>query len=826
VPSILTTSKYFLRKRLFATSINILGACLGAGLYPLFSEYILRKYKLFDTIFILSGVQLNCLIGSLLLRDKTISSSSSFSSPYNNNSIMIMSSRKNSSVINNKVLINNYNNNNSTLNSPLILNSNKKNGQNGLNKLRDIETESTTSASTNTAPNYTLKQYWRKFVQTRRTPSNAKKNLFHLIAEEKRKTRTMSKQSLEDGFYITTSNNLLAPNDEKNVVISRLSQNQKQNQALNLAGTNDGTETTANGNVASRFFTRIANSLRSLTHHHGHASHNHHPSTSSSNHYSPIATTEHSKNHLAIHELNETTSSAAITTPSPSPTPKNTPYNTPNVNTNTVTTIVTSPQLIPLMSVFNGPIINNNNELAENHQNQQQIEDNNNNNETVLSNAETSSIDHDFNDYDDENEEYGGSASPHLMSSGAAAQYYSQNAKILNARYLNYRNSLTSSVRGSLLECSVPEDREDFDNSNQQRLKKYFNSHYRAQNTKSRFSKVPVVGNKFNNSDSKNTHTKANANKKSSDNRFKRNLLNSNPGGSGYALPSLFYIRRFLSTIDSGGSSLFNAPLNLEPIEFNLRNSLIKKCSDVYRKYHRKANNNNKQDAKSVFFLDYLAYLCSYRVYTNPLLFMLNFSFFLSMSGLFTILFYLRDYALSFEAVQPSYSVYILSWLGFMAGLGRLISTITYKVNQDSTPKSRIFSYVLTTILLGLLVLVCTLLCDTNFSFSMFGIVFGVLTGFSLNLRTLLVYDIMGLEWSDDSLFCYMLLSHAFGSSFGLCVASFLYDLYRSYLYLMYYASACFLVSGLVLTPGRDLRKYCESYLKPLNRFYLQKIVM
>lgn len=82
------------------------------------------------------------------------------------------------------------------------------------------ETRSNISSSTaTTQANYTLKQYWRKFVQTRQDNSKAKKNLFHLIAEEKKKTRTMSKSSLEDGFVITTSNNLLAPNDEENVII-------------------------------------------------------------------------------------------------------------------------------------------------------------------------------------------------------------------------------------------------------------------------------------------------------------------------------------------------------------------------------------------------------------------------------------------------------------------------------------------------------------------------------------------------------------------------------------------------------------------------------
>lgn len=81
------------------------------------------------------------------------------------------------------------------------------------------ETQSNVSSSTASYNNYTLKQYWRRFIQTRQNNTNGKKNLFHLIAEEKKKTRTESKTSLEDGFVITTSNNLLAPNDEENVII-------------------------------------------------------------------------------------------------------------------------------------------------------------------------------------------------------------------------------------------------------------------------------------------------------------------------------------------------------------------------------------------------------------------------------------------------------------------------------------------------------------------------------------------------------------------------------------------------------------------------------
>jgi hypothetical protein len=43
--------------------------------------------------------------------------------------------------------------------------------------------------------------------------------------------------------------------------------------------------------------------------------------------------------------------------------------------------------------------------------------------------------------------------------------------------------------------------------------------------------------------------------------------------------------------------------------------------------------------------------------------------------------------------------------------------------------------------------------------------------GFALNLRTIFIYDIIGLEWSDDSLFFVMAVSQALGASFGLPIA-------------------------------------------------------
>ena len=111
-------------------------------------------------------------------------------------------------------------------------------------------------------------KYWRKFIQTRKSTSNGKKNLFHLIAEEKRKTRTLSKMSLEDGFVITTSNNLLAPNDDSHVIVSRRQKLQQQtNSNHDKNSMNPEVTSISATSRATKFFSRIANSLRSLATH-------------------------------------------------------------------------------------------------------------------------------------------------------------------------------------------------------------------------------------------------------------------------------------------------------------------------------------------------------------------------------------------------------------------------------------------------------------------------------------------------------------------------------------------------------------------------------
>lgn len=539
----------------------------------------------------------------------------------------------------------------------------------------DSETESTTSVSTSTANNsLTLKQYWRKFVQTRKTPANTKKNLFHLIAEEKRKTRTLSKTSLEDGFVITTSNNLLAPNDESHVIVSR-----KEKLALQQQSSIQPSHSSSS-RAASRFFTRIANSLRSLTQQH---------STVTTN--SPINTSIHSK-------INLPNQAPCLTTPTPTPTPV----------------------IIPLMSVFNGPI---NNPTEEDTQTSP-LELNQN-----LEEASCNS------DSDEE------SIPP---SNYFASNLNKVNTGLKNSRYLSYRNSLTNSVRGSLMECSVPECREDDENTeinsggdgnsslneddeeNQKSNvnRKYSNRQSRrraqfgAQRSASYYCKS--TGFKYNKDTSKQNGLSANnTNNNINNNRIDSSNTNT---GVGYALPCLFNLRRFISTIEA--SSFYNMPINLETVEYNLKNSLIKKCSESYRKQQRL---NRSETANSTLFLDYLSYLLSTRLLANKLLLALNLSFLLNIIGFLVVITNICEYCGKFE-LNSTQSVYVLCLIGLMSGLGRIVSTISYKVNE-SNAKSRIFAYVLTLILIASCLFSATVLCDTVFSFSMFAITFGMLIG-------------------------------------------------------------------------------------------------
>lgn len=708
-------SQWFLKKRLFANSLAVLGACLGAALYPLISDCILNKYGLHGTLLILSGVQFNCLVGSMLLREHKTAFSLSFRRR--------LSRKKNQQQQHHQ---HKFTNKKKSPSSALLIEHDKNELNesnttepkrqllpkiNHLNRHRmlsgDSETESTTSVSTSTNTKYTLKQYWRKFVQTRKTPANTKKNLFHLIAEEKRKTRTLSKTSLEDGFVITTSNNLLAPNDESHVIVSR-------NAKIAPSTTS---QTGSSSRAASRFFTRIANSLRSLTH------------TSNPLAHSPINSSIHSKINMPaalnnatpsanvnIHEINEASKANKILDAASTPAP-----------------------LIPLMSVFNGPMTD------QSEQQQEYV------NMNVGEDAQSCNSDSD-------------------EDSTPPSNYFTSNQNkvntgLKNSRYLSYRNSLTNSMRGSLMECSVPEDREEEETEinsggdgnssvnddedccnqadknainrrlSQRHVKRrpHFNSQRSASfrcKSNNNYSKMDSNATPLNSSVS---HPCDNNNKIQNGNLNKAMEmtcpLETSTHGVGYVMPSFLNIRRFISTIE--GSSFYNIPVNLETVEYNLRNSLIKKCSDFYRK-QQKLNRSCSESSRSTLFLDYLAYLTSFKLFENKILFLINVSFLLNMVGLCIVLVFISEYSIKVNVnVSRTQSIYVLCLIGLTMGFGRVISTISYKVNE-SNAKSRLFAYVLTLLLIGTCVFVATILCDTLFSFSMFAITFGILMGRSL----------------------------------------------------------------------------------------------
>jgi hypothetical protein len=202
-------------------------------------------------------------------------------------------------------------------------------------------------------------------------------------------------------------------------------------------------------------------------------------------------------------------------------------------------------------------------------------------------------------------------------------------------------------------------------------------------------------------------------------NECRKNNFNSSP----------INLKRFISNTDS--ASFYNVPFNLEPIEFNLRNSLIKKCSDVYRKQQSFRNKSKSHDKRcSTSFFNYLSYLTSIKLFKNSILMMLNISFLFVMIGMCVPLIYLKELVVhkSQGKVSKTESVYFLSMVGLMIGIGRIISSITYKVNV-SNAKNRIFSYNLTLILSGLTLISSTYLCDTLFSFTFFSTMFGILLG-------------------------------------------------------------------------------------------------
>ena len=69
MPSLISISKWFLEERLLASSLSIIGSCILASCYPLLSEWLIRKYGFHEAILVLSALQLNCFVGSVLFNE-------------------------------------------------------------------------------------------------------------------------------------------------------------------------------------------------------------------------------------------------------------------------------------------------------------------------------------------------------------------------------------------------------------------------------------------------------------------------------------------------------------------------------------------------------------------------------------------------------------------------------------------------------------------------------------------------------------------------------------------------------------------------------------
>jgi MFS family permease len=787
IPTVITTSKWFLKQRMLANCLNVLAACLGAALYPCVCEFVMTKYNLFDTIFILAGVQINFLVGSLLLR--------------NNEAVFLISKlngykrrRRISSTQNGYAVLVDHPDETSKSNANVKLMGNQRfsshfrGNANNLSSSDYADRISVTTTNSSIAANYTLKQYWRKFVQTRKSEANGKKNLFHLIADEKRKTqRTLSKASLEDGFVITTSNNLLAPtnddDDTTNVIISR---GQQRFGALavssSLAGTAHNNNTSRIGASASRLLTRIANSLRSLV--------NPQQQQNTNAHSSPVQTAIQSR--VNVTKLDEKREEDSV---SPPPAIKAT--------------------IMPLLSVFDGPItettLTSTPNVPANLASVFSPSSDTDNSTTITSNTtQQTNLAADSNsgfvynsdsDSDDEDD-------------SLKKVTIQKNASNQMNRYLSYRSSLTNSMRGSMIELALPEVREGVEMTDDDLDKSYSTS---VKTSRGRAARNNTLNSKIQNQNGQQqqqqqqqqlqTHKRQNQDHRKQEIDLKSPLIN---------------LRRKISVQDS--ASFFNTPINIEPVEFNLRNSLIKDCSDSYRK--RQNSKRSRHKSCGSYFLSYLNYLTNFSLINNSMMLVLNVSFFFVVIGMCVPLVYLSEFIQlkSSEAITKTQSIYFVSLIGLMTGLGRCLATIVYKVNTSS-PKNRVFSYSLTLLFTGACLVCSTYICDTVYSFVNFSIMYGTLLGFHLGLRSMIIYDILGLEWSDDSLFSYIALSQSMGAFIGIPVAGLIYDATKSYDNVFHFAGLCFIMSSFVIMPGRKWRVVCSDSIKLFNKFYSQRRV-
>ena len=645
VPSVLIISEWPFRKRLFSNTLIVCGTSIGICVYPIICEIILKHYDLFDTLFILSSIQLNLLVGTTLLI--------SFKDYYGNHHHKMakqLSNGHNSNGHSHHLHPSSNHHNHHNHQSSSHHGHHKGGGKND----HFHDDESTNSQSTD---NFTLKQHWRRFCQTRKSNLKTRKNLFHLIAEEKRKSRALSKGSLEDGFVITTSNNLLAPDDPNVVLLSRKSHSQP-------SGTTHST-TTHKPNLLSR----IANSLRSLTHHHGsnhehsssndkhHTSHHHH---SSANHH-------HHSHHHHHHSHNSHSYSHQTSTITEQSNEKLMSDHDIHSSATTPITTVTAekPVGLELMNVFIKPTdlpekttasetVNHHHHHHHYHHQSENNDIKNKENANTLEffnyndhdHFSHDSSEHSSNSNSDEEEEYSPTSTPYqnnYMDTALieeSASYFSA-ASMKSSRYMSYRNSLTNSVKGSLIECSVPEDREEEEEENENNTKNTQKSsairhhphnyhHYRHAHGYNYHHHHPLHHN---------YHRKNNHRLNSTPNTAHVNNLNT-VNMRIFQLNERIRKANTLSIIDT--SSFINLPLNTKTLYHNFHNSFIKNRTSnnskntngsKNSKKPNKNNNNNNGNLKTVNFINYLKYLLDKNLFLNAFIFLINFTYSISLIG-------------------------------------------------------------------------------------------------------------------------------------------------------------------------------------------------
>lgn len=881
LPSVISLSKWFLKERLTASSFAVLGSSVGAAFYVLLGDYLVRRFDLHGCLLVMAALQLNCLVGSLLLSEENVPYSLLEFNRNHQRAADLLAERREpfkAKTASLTFLVENEMGESSketattteavqpaqepTQPAPVQnqytreYQSRRANNQKRKSALRrnlllasaadaaNNDNQSAISSSTTSYNNYTLKQYWRKFVQTRQNSNNAKKNLFHLIAEEKKKTKSQSKTSLEDGFVITTSNNLLAPNDEENVIIfnrkTALLDAIRAKEQVGGSSVDQSAKTPAT--LVSRFKVRIAASFRNLT-----ASL--HSSSARLGQTNDDTGTD-SPTKFSNVNLNNNNNSSSGKLPVRATVPVGIEAEQKAGGHEQNSAITKEPQQLEFLSVFDGPITdelkaeadeqstpittgggdgmpanlasvflpmsNLDSDLQTNLISPNEINYSEGNSDEEDADQSTKSPDLNAkkrdrivvvkttptNDPDDEEE----TPQSYVRNFGKQPAASQPNSILKTSRYFSYRSSLTNSVRGSLMEYTVPEDglvaNDTFDMNNLDSASINFKgrgSGHRGHGQRRLYQRGQ------------------------SDRAYAKQEGDTDGLFSLTFNPALMNTRRFVSTIEAQG--LLSAPVNLEAVEHNLRNSLIKKNSDNYRRSNRAksvAATAASEPRTSSLFVQYVSHVLGLNLFFNPLLILLNISFFFNIIGFYVLIVYFVEFCHSQPQIRHQDSLYIFFLLILVQGFGRVFSTLLFKCN-DSTSRGRIYTYNLTLVFLGISTMCATVLCDTVFSLTMFAIVFGSLYGLNASLRSTFVYDVLSLNWSDDGFFAYACISQAFGILVGLPTASLVYDHFKNYQHMLYLSGACFIAAGLIMMPVQKATAHFASAYKALNRFYFQR---